>query len=91
MVREMKKLPLHQRRAAVRAMADSIEAFIVKSDKTRHCSRQSSLWCKITVSVRDAQNAIIRFHYDDAVTSSASSAGSMMPTSGDPHALHVKL
>ncbi len=35
MVREMKKLPLHQRRAAARAMTDLIEAPMVKSDKTR--------------------------------------------------------
>ena len=30
MVREMKKLPLHQRRAAARAMTDLIEAFMLK-------------------------------------------------------------
>ena len=30
MVREMKKLPLHQRRAAARAMTDLIEAFTLK-------------------------------------------------------------
>jgi hypothetical protein len=30
MVREMKKLPLHQRRAAARAMTDLIAAFMVK-------------------------------------------------------------
>jgi transcriptional regulator with XRE-family HTH domain len=30
MVREMKKLPLHQRRAAARAMTDLIEAFVLK-------------------------------------------------------------
>ena len=29
--------------------------------------------------------------YDEIVTSSVSSAGSMMPTSIDPHALHFKL
>jgi hypothetical protein len=30
MVREMKKLPFHQRRAAARAMTDLIEAFTLK-------------------------------------------------------------
>ena len=46
---------------------------------------------KKCVAIQAAHSrARLRFDYDETVTSNASSAGSMMPVSIDPHTLHLK-